>query len=71
MQVALDEDDLPLDDSRTVIVTVKDTVQVLIPGGRLQPGIYTLELRGVAAGSSGEASGGPIASFQFSLEYSR
>jgi hypothetical protein len=34
VQVTIDGDDLPLDDSRTVIVTVKDTVPVLLVNGK-------------------------------------
>jgi hypothetical protein len=34
VQVAIDGDDLPLDDSRTVIVTVKDSVPVLLVNGK-------------------------------------
>jgi len=34
VQVAIDGDDLPLDDTRTVIVTVKDTVPVLLVNGK-------------------------------------
>ena len=34
VQVAIDEDDLRLDDTRTVIVTVKDTVPILLVNGK-------------------------------------
>lgn len=49
----------------------KDTIQVLIPGSTLKPGDYTAEIRGIPEGATNLRAEDSIASFPFSLEFTR
>ena len=47
-----------------------NTVQLLIPGGRVSAGGHTAVLRGIEAGQS-RSTGAQVASYRFTVEYSR